>query len=87
MAEGRREKLLMAPQSTKGTKGKRSGVALEMKLFRPKKARPYLVFRTSSGEFHVFQEVEAKDAARIYDPTSKGHTNTMWQKIWNKDKS
>ena len=38
--------------------------------------------RTAKGTYHVFAEVEAKDAARQCGATKKGTTHQMWNQIW-----
>ena len=45
-------------------KEKRKGVGLQMRSFTGNDGKQYLVFRTPPGAFHVFKEVEAKQAAR-----------------------
>ena len=45
-------------------KPKKKGLGLEMRTFKDKSGTTYLVFRSRNGSFHVFQEVEAKEAAR-----------------------
>lgn len=63
-------------------KPKKQGLGLEMKTFKGKGGRSYLVFRTKQGAFHVFLEVEAKDAARDCGTKTKGNTRTMWKGLW-----
>jgi hypothetical protein len=63
-------------------KGKRQGLGLEMRSFRGKNGEAYLVFRTANGSFHVFTEVEAKEAARECGSRVKGNTRQMWAKLW-----
>ncbi len=62
---------------------KKAGYAMEFRHFKGKTA-DYLVFRTSSGEYHVFAEVEAKTAAidcgAVDDRSRK--TNDLWKAIW-----
>jgi hypothetical protein len=73
----------MTTRATKGTKGKRSGSGLEMKSFPSVRGnKTFLVFRTSSGAYHAFEEVEAKDAAKRCGATNKGNTRDMWKKLW-----
>ena len=70
--------------ATRGTiKGKKRGFELGMRSFRGKNGGSFLVFRTSRDSFHVFQEVEAKDAARKCGSTVKGHTSSMWKRLWD----
>jgi len=64
-------------------KRKRSNVAVEMKTFNGKQDT-YLVMKID-GAYHVFVEVEAKEAARDCDPTfKKGNTRRIWAKLWAK---
>lgn len=65
-------------------KPKKHGLGLEIRTFEGKSNRSYIVFRTKSGSFHVFQEVEAKAAARDCGAESEGNTRQMWQKLWGK---
>jgi hypothetical protein len=65
-------------------KEKKRGLGLEMKSFKGKDDRGYLVFRTSSGAFHVFLEVEAKEAARECGGPIRGNTRKMWEGLWAK---
>lgn len=65
-------------------KQKRHGFGLEMKTFEGQDGNSYLVFRTSNGSFHVFMEVEAKEAARQCGTTKQGNTREMWSALWNK---
>jgi len=64
---------------------KRSGLGLDMRTFRGK-AGKYLVFHTPSGSFHVFKEVEAKEAARDCGSTVEANTREMWKQVWNRKK-
>lgn len=64
-------------------KPKRCGLGMEMRTFTGRSGN-YLFFRTREGAFHVFQEVEAKEAARDCGSKSEGNTRQMWQEIWNK---
>lgn len=71
-------------RSTKGPKGKRRGTELDMRSFTGKRNRKsYLVFRTSSGSYHAFMEVEAKDAARACGAKVDGNTRQMWSQVWD----
>ncbi len=63
-------------------KGKRSSFGVEMRTFHGKKGT-YLVMRIKRS-YHVFAEIEAKEAARDCDQTlKKGNVRSMWDKIWN----
>lgn len=50
----------------------------------------YLVYHLSDGSFHVFTEVEAKQAAKNCgavkegDPEGDLHTRQFWQMLWEK---
>jgi hypothetical protein len=65
-------------------KPKRRGFGLELKSFCGKDGRSYVVFRTASGSFHVFEEVEAKQAARNCGAPAQGNINTrrVWNDLW-----
>lgn len=63
-------------------KPKRSGLGLDLKSFTGQDGKSYLVFRTSKGAFHVFGEVEAKEAARQCGATLEKNTRGMWESIW-----
>ena len=63
-------------------KPKKSGFGLDVRSFTGKDGRSYLVFRTTKGSFHVFGEVEAKEAARQSGATVEKNTRAMWQSIW-----
>jgi hypothetical protein len=61
---------------------KRSGLGLDMKTFVGESGKTYLVFRSTSGSYHVYAEVEAKDAAE--DCGGKGaNTRTKWKSVWD----
>jgi len=66
----------------KSTK-KREGLGLEMKTFTGDEGQNYLVFRTAKGSYHVFQEVEAKEAAADCGIPKNGNTRQMWSYLWN----
>ncbi len=63
-------------------KKKREGFGLEMKTFEGEDGNSYLVFRTATGSFHVFMEVEAKEAARQCGATTGKNTRGMWSDVW-----
>lgn len=63
-------------------KTKRRGFGLEMKTFKGRSGSSYLVFRTGAGSFHVFQEVEAKQAVRNCGAKREGTTRQMWERVW-----
>ena len=61
---------------------KRKGTGLEMKTFVGHSGTTYLVYRTAPGSYHVFAEVEAKEAARDCGSTEGGNTRTEWSELW-----
>lgn len=64
-------------------KKKRAGFGVEMRTFQGQEG-VYLVLRVG-GSYHVFAEIEAKDAARDCDPTVKeSNVRNMWNQIWRK---
>lgn len=66
-------------------KAKKRGFGLEMKTFVGKSRRSYLVFRTKQGAFHVFQEVEAKQAAGDCGAKPAGNVRQRWNRLWRKE--
>jgi hypothetical protein len=64
-------------------KQKKRGLGMELRSFTGKDDRAYLVFRTARGTYHVFAEVEAKQAARECGASREGTTHQMWNEIWN----
>ncbi|HEX6502420.1 MAG TPA: hypothetical protein VF011_04180 [Terriglobales bacterium] len=69
---------------------KRVGTELPFKTFTTLEGKSLLVFRTSGGEFHVFKEVEAKEAAKQCgaDPDNLGirnNTRDLWEYLWEKE--
>jgi hypothetical protein len=65
-------------------KPKKHGFGLEMKTFQGKGGESYLVLRTENGGYHVFLEVEAKQAARECGAIKEGNTRQMWGELWVK---
>ncbi len=65
-------------------KDKREGTALAFKTFIGGGNR-YLVFRSLEGSFHVFAEVEAKQAARDCGAAESANTRHMWESLWARD--
>jgi hypothetical protein len=63
-------------------KPKKKGRRLEMRMFAGRDGRSRLVFRTRNGVFHVFMEVEAKEAARKWGATREGNSRQMQQSVW-----
>ena len=65
-------------------KPKKHGFGLELKTFQGKDGESYLVLRTKDGAYHVFLEVEAKQAARDCGGSKEGNTRQMWGELWVK---
>lgn len=63
-------------------KEKRRGVGVEIRTFRGRNHAVYLVLRTTKGSYHVFKEVEAKDAARRCGAKGNGNTRQLWAELW-----
>ena len=63
-------------------KQKKRGLGIEMRTLAGRDGRAYLVFRTAKGTYHVFAEVEAKQAARECGASREGTTHQMWNEIW-----
>jgi hypothetical protein len=65
------------------TKDKRRGLGLDIRSFEGKSGGNYIVFKTTKGSYHVFNEVEAKEAARQCGATANGTTRQMWGALWS----
>jgi hypothetical protein len=65
-------------------KDKREGTELAFKTFVGSDGACYLVFRSLEGSFHVFAEVEAKQAARECGAAELANTRQMWESLWEK---
>jgi hypothetical protein len=65
----------------KAIKPKRKGFGLEARTFTGSSGQTYLVFKTLDGGFHVFVEVEAKEAAADCGAARKG-TRLDWNFLW-----
>jgi hypothetical protein len=65
-------------------KEKREGTDLAFKTFTGSDGTRYLVFRSLEGSFHVFAEVEAKQAARECGAEELANTRQMWESLWSK---
>jgi hypothetical protein len=65
-------------------KDKREGAGLQFKTFVGSDGTHYLVFRSLEGSFHVFAEVEAKQAARECGAAELANTRQMWESLWEK---
>ena len=61
---------------------KRKDLALEVKTFTGASGKNYLVFKTLSGSFHTFEEVESKQAAKDCGAAAGKNTRGMWKSIW-----
>ena len=64
-------------------KEKKHGASLEIRTFQGQDDCSYLVLRTTKGSYHVFVEVEAKQAARECGATVEDNTRKMWEQVWN----
>ncbi len=71
---------------TMRSKQKRQGLGLEMRTFKGNAGQNYLVFRTAGGSYHVFLEVDAKEAAEHCGVPRDGNTRQMWKDLWNNAK-
>ena len=63
---------------------KREGTQLGFKTFIASDGTRYMVFRSLEGSFHVFVEVEAKQAARECGAAELANTRQMWEALWAK---
>ena len=63
-------------------KPKKHGLGLEMRTFPGKDGVTYLVFRSTGGSYHVFAEVEAKEAARQCGTKKTTTPREMWRELW-----
>ena len=61
---------------------KRRGMGLEMRTRLGQSGCTYLILRTGKGSYHVFAEVEAKEAAIDCGTPSSGNTRTQWKALW-----
>jgi hypothetical protein len=64
-------------------KDKRGGTELAFKTFLGHDGTRYLVFPLLDGSFHVFAEVEAKQAARECGAAEGANTRQMWESLWS----
>jgi hypothetical protein len=69
-------------------KSKKRGVELGTRLFRDSSDKAYLVFKTAGGSFHVFAEIEAKEAAERCGAKREPNRNvrSMWNELWKKSR-
>ena len=65
-------------------KPKKKGYGLEMKTFIGETGQSYLVMRAPNGSFHVFVEIEAKQAARDCGSQRETNVRQMWEALWSK---
>lgn len=63
-------------------KPKPDGTEIGIKTFVGTDGTTYLVFRSLEGSFHMFAEMEAKDAARMCGSKELANTRQMWESIW-----
>lgn len=65
-------------------KSKRKGSELQAKTFDGTDGKTYMVFRSLSGSYHAFVEVEAKEAARNCGAMGRSNANTrkLWSELW-----
>jgi hypothetical protein len=63
-------------------KKKKKGLGLEIRTFKGDDGNSYLVFRSTAGSYHVFVEVEAKEAARKCGATKESTPRQLWGEIW-----
>ncbi len=64
-------------------KPKKKGLGLEMATFQGKSGTNYLVFRTQRGSFHVFGEVNPRQAARDCGAKTRLRTTRqVWKRLW-----
>jgi hypothetical protein len=71
-------------------KPKAADKGLEIKTFRGKNGTVYFVYRLPSGAYHVYTEVEAKQAAVncgaldvMGIPTADPDTRKLWDALWD----
>jgi len=69
------------------TKEKRRGFGLDIRSFEGEDGSTYIVFKTTTGSYHVFKEVEAKQAAHDCGAEIKGNTRQMWGELWKRSAS
>lgn len=63
-------------------KDKREGTELAFKAILGSDGTRYRVFRSLGGSFHVFTEVEAKQAARQCGAAELANPQQMWESLW-----
>lgn len=63
----------------------RSHYPLDIKTFEGDSGETYLVFRNHNDEFHVFAEVQAKEAAMDCGAPDEGNTQHRWRTLWDRD--
>ena len=67
-------------------KPKPHGTGLNIRTFEGKDGSTYLVFRTPRGAFHIFRELNARDAAADAFGLTSGTTYQRWRKLWDSQK-
>ena len=67
-------------------KAKNPAFGLEVKTVTGKSGRPYLVFRTRDGSYHIFREINAKKAAHDCGAEPSADVQRMWASVWKKMK-
>ncbi len=76
------------PKAKKQYRPKRRGYGLDLRAFHGESGRPYIVFRTPKGSFHVFVETDAKDAARDCGARRKREsTRQRWERLWEQQEA
>jgi hypothetical protein len=61
---------------------KREGTGLEIRTRTGRSGCTYVILRTGKGSYHVFAEVEAKEAAIDCGTPSDGDTRSQWKALW-----
>ena len=61
---------------------KRRGTGLEMRTRKGQSGCTYLILKTGKGSYHVFAEVEAKEAAIDCGASPIGNTRSQWRALW-----
>lgn len=64
-------------------KPKKIGLGLEVKTFKGRSGRSYLVFRIPAGDFHVFCEVSKEEAASDCGVKKERSTGPTWEGMWH----
>jgi hypothetical protein len=64
-------------------KPKKIGLGLEVKTFKGRSGRAYLVFRTPAGDYHVFSEVSEDESASDCGVKKGSSTEPTWESMWH----